>query len=166
MTESLSSDQLFIKRLTDIIQGNLENENFSVRELARESGYSRYGLNRRLSRITNKTVVQFISEVRLQKALEMLRDENNTVSEIAFKTGFSSPAYFSKCFHEFFGYPPGEVKKRECQIILTLKILTKDPSENKLKKPGVEKFFQFLSRVPDPCLISCNNRFFYFLAYS
>jgi AraC-like DNA-binding protein/tetratricopeptide (TPR) repeat protein len=140
MTEPLSPDQIFIRRLTDIIQGNLENENFSVRELARESGYSRYGLNRKLSEITNKTVVQFISEVRLQKAFEMLRDGKNTVSEIAFKTGFSSPAYFSKCFHEFFGFPPGEVKKKVINSPYE-ELLTKGISRNKQKRKVWRNYF-------------------------
>jgi AraC-like DNA-binding protein/tetratricopeptide (TPR) repeat protein len=162
MTESLSPDQLFIRRVTDIIQGNLENENFSVRELARESGYSRYGLNRRLSRITNKTVVQFISEVRLQKALEMLGNEENTVSEVAFKTGFSSPAYFSKCFHEFFGYPPGEVKKRVPNNPHA-EVLVKDTSGNKLKNQVWRNFFHSLPGFLTLALSGLIIGFFIFL---
>ena len=68
-------------------------------------------LNRKLNSINKKTINQFIREVRLQKALEMLKDESLTVNEIAFKVGFSNPAYFNSCFSEFFGYPPGRVKK-------------------------------------------------------
>jgi AraC-like DNA-binding protein/tetratricopeptide (TPR) repeat protein len=111
MTESLSPDQLFIRRLADIILENLGNENFGVKELARESGMSLYSLSRRLHSINRKTVNQFIREVRLHKALEMLQNDQYTVSEVAFKTGFGSASYFNKCFHEFFGYPPGKVKK-------------------------------------------------------
>ena len=43
----------------------------------------------------------------------MLKNEEYTVAEVSFKTGFGSPAYFNRSFHRFFGYPPGEVKKRE-----------------------------------------------------
>jgi TolB-like protein len=53
-----------------------------------------------------------IKEYRLEKAHEMLVDNIATVSEIAYKVGFKSPSYFNTCFHEFFGYPPGEVKMR------------------------------------------------------
>jgi tetratricopeptide (TPR) repeat protein/AraC-like DNA-binding protein len=139
MQEPFSPDQKFIRKLTEIVLANLGNEKFGVRELARESGNSRYGLSRKLSEITNKTVVQFISEVRLQKALEMLQNEKITASEVAFKTGFSSPAYFSKCFHEFFGYPPGEVKKRDVNSSNSQDII-KGTSENKPKKPAWENF--------------------------
>jgi transcriptional regulator GlxA family with amidase domain len=48
--------------------------------------------------------------------MEMLQNNIGTVSEVAFMTGFGSPAYFSKCFHEFFGYPPGKVKREDSEI--------------------------------------------------
>jgi AraC-like DNA-binding protein/TolB-like protein/Tfp pilus assembly protein PilF len=113
MQEPISPDQILIRKLTEIILANLENENFGVDELAHESGISLYRLGRKLQSINKKTVNQFIREVRLQKALEMLRYEPYTAAEVAYKTGFGSPAYFNKCFHEYFGYPPGRVTKGE-----------------------------------------------------
>lgn len=71
-----------------------------------------YHLNRRLHSINKKTTNQFIRGIRLQKALELLQNETSTVAEVAYKVGFGSPAYFNKCFSVFFGYPPGDVKKR------------------------------------------------------
>jgi tetratricopeptide (TPR) repeat protein/AraC-like DNA-binding protein len=113
MQEPLSPDQIFVSKLTDIIHTNLGNENFGVDELAHESGMSLYRLGRKLHSINKKTVNQFIREIRLQKALEILQNEPWTAAEVAYRTGFGSPAYFNKCFHEFFGYPPGKVIKRE-----------------------------------------------------
>ena len=49
--------------------------------------------------------------LRLQKALELLRDGIYTVAEVGYKVGFNSPVYFTKCFHEYFGYPPVKVKR-------------------------------------------------------
>ncbi len=111
MTNSFSKDETFIRRLTEIILDNLGNEAFGVNELANASGMSLYRLGRRLNEINKKTVNQFIREVRLQKALDMLLNEEYTVSEVAYRTGFGSPAYFTKCFHEHFGYSPGKIKK-------------------------------------------------------
>jgi uncharacterized protein (TIGR02145 family) len=113
MIEHLSNDQIFISKLTEVTLANLGNENFGVNELAHVSGVSQHVLRRRLHVITNKTIAQFIRETRLQKALEMLQDGKVTSSEVAYKVGFSSPAYFNTCFHEYFGYPPGKVKKIE-----------------------------------------------------
>ncbi|HEY3389946.1 MAG TPA: helix-turn-helix domain-containing protein, partial [Prolixibacteraceae bacterium] len=105
-------NQAIIKRLTEIIHENLDNENFGVKELAIAAGMSRSTLHRMLMNYLNKSASRFIREVRLQKAMEMLRQDVATVSEISYKVGFNSPAYFNTCFHHYFGYPPGEVKKR------------------------------------------------------
>ena len=57
----------------------------------------------------------------MKKSMEMLQNETFTVSEVAFKVGFGSPAYFNKCFREYFGYTPGEVRKAD--PILTIRML-------------------------------------------
>ena len=72
MTESNANDQIFVRKLTAIVTANLVNENFGATELAQESGISLYRLNRRLHSISGKTTSQFIREIRLDKALEML----------------------------------------------------------------------------------------------
>jgi TolB-like protein/AraC-like DNA-binding protein len=113
MTELLSMDQAFIRKLTDIVLANLANEDFSVEKLAAEAGMSHASIHRRLKAINNQDVSQFIREIRLQKAMELLRQNAATISEIAFMVGFGSPAYFIKCFHDRYGYPPGEARKRE-----------------------------------------------------
>jgi uncharacterized protein (TIGR02145 family) len=111
MIEPAGKDQIFIGKLSEIILANLENENFGVKELADQSGNSQYILSQRIHSITGKTINQFIRETRLQKALEMLQNEEVTASEVAYKVGFSSPTYFNTCFHDFFGFPPGTVKE-------------------------------------------------------
>ncbi|MBE0679144.1 MAG: helix-turn-helix domain-containing protein, partial [Bacteroidales bacterium] len=112
MNDPLSKDQFFIIKLREIVEANLSREEFDVEELAREAHMSRSAIHRRLKNLVNLNASQFIREIRLQKAQEMLRDGFMTASEVAFKVGFGSPAYFSKCFHEYYGYPPGEEKKR------------------------------------------------------
>jgi len=110
MNESLSSDQIFIAKLTEIVLDNLTDEGFSVERLAQEAGMSRVNLYRRLKSIKNQDINKFIREIRLQKAMEMLQNKLGTAAEISYRVGFGSPAYFNKCFHEYFGYPPGKVK--------------------------------------------------------
>ena len=111
MSTISSNDQAFINKLTEIILTNLENEHFGVAELARTSGMSRLAIYHRLLAITGKSTTQFIREARLKKAMESLQQGSITASEVAYKVGFGSPAYFNTCFHEYFGYPPGEVLK-------------------------------------------------------
>jgi TolB-like protein/AraC-like DNA-binding protein len=112
MNVAFSGNSEFIDKLTRITHANLSNEHFGGKELAREAGISRTSLNRRLKTAVNKSVSQLIREIRLQKALEMLQQNEGTASEIAYKVGFGSPTHFNYCFHEFFGFTPGEAKKR------------------------------------------------------
>jgi AraC-like DNA-binding protein/tetratricopeptide (TPR) repeat protein len=139
MTEPLTMDQIFIRKVTEIILVNLKNENFGVKELSHESGMSRSGLNRKLHRIANKSINQFIREVRLQKALEMLQNESVTASEVAYLVGFSSPAYFSTCFHEYFGYSPGKMKAGGSENPVE-RMITHIPVEQEQKKSVWELF--------------------------
>lgn len=112
MNANSIEDKTFLNRLTEITEANLSNDQFGVAELAREMGMSHSSIHRHLKAITNQSISYFISTIRLKKAMEMLQQNEATVSEIAFKVGFNSPAYFNHCFREHFGYPPGEVKKR------------------------------------------------------
>ena len=103
----------FLNRITAIIEENSSNEQFGVSELAREIGMSRSNLLRKIKKISNLSVSQFISQVRLKNAMELLKQHSYTVSEVSYRVGFSSVSYFIKCFREFYGYPPGEVGKRD-----------------------------------------------------
>ena len=105
-------DKDFIEKLKEIVLSNLSDENFGVEELVAKSGLSSSIVRHRIKIITQKTISQFINEVRLNKALEILRNDSLTASEVAYQVGFSSPAYFNNCFHDYYGYPPGEAKKR------------------------------------------------------
>ncbi len=112
MTGPLASDQLFIRRLREIVEANLSREDFDVEELARQAQMSRSAIHRRLRNLGKRNASHFIREIRLLKAQEMLREGIMTASEVAYRVGFGSPAYFSRCFREYFGYPPGEEKIR------------------------------------------------------
>jgi len=101
----------FLKRITDIIGENLSDERFGVSELAREAGMSRSNLLRKVKKLTNLSVSLYIRQVRLNEAMEMLREQSLTVSEVSYRVGFGSTSYFIKCFREHFGYPPGMVGK-------------------------------------------------------
>lgn len=110
MSEKLSMDQALIQKLKDILEVNLSDENFGVSELAAEAGISRSQLHRRLNDAIGKSSSQFIREYRLKRAMEMLKLNSGTASEISYRVGFSSPTYFNTTFKNFYGYSPGEVK--------------------------------------------------------
>jgi len=108
MTIRNKRDENFIKTVNEIIETNLSNERFGVTELAGKMNMSRSNLHRKIKSITGSSVSQYLRKIRLDKALELMKEEPVTISEVAFKVGFGSPAYFSKCFREYFGFSPGE----------------------------------------------------------
>ena len=115
MPVNSSTEDQFLKKLTELTEANLTNEQFGVSELAREMNMSRSNLHRKVISITKTSVSQFIRQYRLKRAMEMLQQTALTVSEVAFNVGFGSVTYFTKCFHDYFGFPPGEVGKRNLE---------------------------------------------------
>ncbi|MEN8139460.1 MAG: helix-turn-helix domain-containing protein, partial [Bacteroidota bacterium] len=102
---------LFIDNIRKIILEHVQNEKFGVPELAAEVGLSSSQLLRNIKSATGKTPGEFIKEIRLNEALKLLKENDYTASEVSFRVGFNSPSYFNKCFHDHFGYTPGDVKQ-------------------------------------------------------
>ena len=104
-----SIDEKFLNRLIEIVELNMSNEKFGVEQLGDELSMSRSQLHRKLKALLDQGPNQFIRSFRLQRAHELLEKNSATTSEIAYQVGFSSPSYFTKCFHEQFGYTPSEI---------------------------------------------------------
>ena len=113
MSSRNSFNKKFTRQLNEIIDSNIQNERFGVSELAYELNMSRSNLHRKIKGVTGDSVSQYLRKVRLSKAMELLKEQDFTVSEVAFAVGFGSVNYFSKCFKDHFGYPPGEVESLE-----------------------------------------------------
>lgn len=132
MPNSTSKDSPFLRQITEIIDGNLAHEQFGVAELAEAMHMSRSNLLRKVQKEANCSVSQFIRQVRLQRALEMLRSNTLTVSEICYKVGFGSTSYFIKCFREQYGYTPGEAGQvEEAEAEATVEAPDDDPSDKR-----------------------------------
>lgn len=103
--------EVLTKKSKKIILENISNENFGVAELAEELSMSRSTLLRKIQKESGISASQFIRKTRLNESIKLLKDSQDTISEISFKVGFNSTSYFIKCFKEEFGYPPGEYQK-------------------------------------------------------
>jgi AraC-like DNA-binding protein len=106
---------------------------------------SRSNLLRKIKKITGLSVSQFISQVRLQHAMELLQQHSVTVSEVSYEVGFSSTSYFIKCFREHYGYPPGEVEKRDSRHSDEI-TLVKGGKEQIAAQNKLTKFWEELKR--------------------
>ena len=106
-----SMDAVFMEKVTDQLEEEISNSLFGVVELADAVGLSKSQLLRKVKAITSLTPNEFIRSFRLHRAMEMLRQQAGTVSEIAYETGFQNASYFAKCFQEQFGMSPSAVKQ-------------------------------------------------------
>lgn len=104
------SEQDFLKKLNDLIGKNLENSAYTVEDLARDLAISRVQLYRKVKAILGISISDHINNMRLDKSKELLKKSDQTISEIAYAVGFSSPNYFSTSFKNKFGISPKEYK--------------------------------------------------------
>lgn len=109
-TPELSSrDRKFVKDVTELVEKNISNLQFGVNILAEGVFLSVSQLTRKLKTITGKTPADFIRNIRLEKAIELLK-KGESVTEVAWAVGFEDSVYFSKVFKKHFGFPPSSVK--------------------------------------------------------
>lgn len=102
------SEEKFLTSLMDYVDIIWNNPNFNVDDFSKELGYSKSQLYRKLIGITGKAPNNFIKEYRLHKALDLLHKQHGNISEIAYESGFNSPAYFSKCFKDKYDILPSK----------------------------------------------------------
>ncbi len=109
-------DKQFLEKLRSIILENLGNEEINVDELASILGISRVHLYRKVKKLTDMSVSEFVISIKLKKSLELLRNSGKTITEIAYESGFSSQSYYTRCFKEQFKISPSDYVKQNRHI--------------------------------------------------
>ncbi|WP_236025511.1 response regulator transcription factor [Flavobacterium geliluteum] len=104
---------LFLKKLTQIINANIDNSNFDVNELVNEIGMSRTVLYKKVQTLTNQSVASFIKNMRLRKAANLLLNSTYPVSEITYMVGFNDRKHFSKEFKKLYNLSPTVYKNAQ-----------------------------------------------------
>ena len=103
-----SIDDAFLRKFAEQIEAVYADPEYNVEKLSETLGLSRGHLHRKIKELTGTAPVEFLRTYRLNKATQLLRQNAYTVSGVAYRTGFSSPAYFSKCFKAVYGVTPTE----------------------------------------------------------
>ena len=104
-------DNDFYNRFLDIFRSVMGNPDISVDEMASKMGFERSQLYRKLKALTNYSPVELMRSIRLKEGRVQLMTTDKTVSEIAYEIGFSSPAYFTKCYRDAYGVTPTETRE-------------------------------------------------------
>jgi len=108
--EIKSPEEQFMKNLVRLMDENIENFELNIDLLASELNMSRTVFFNKLKSLTGFSPVEFVREVRLERAGEYIRETQLTVSEISYKVGIEDPRYFSRCFKQKFGMTPSEFR--------------------------------------------------------
>lgn len=106
--DSVRNDNPFVAKVTSLIDENIANTDFNVEEMARLMGISRIHVNRKLKELAGTSPNALIREMRMKKAIELLKEGRTNISEIASLTGFSTHSYFSSSFRDYYGITPKE----------------------------------------------------------
>lgn len=108
-----TQDEKFINNLQEFINKHLSDPELSIEMLSGELGLSRAQLFRKVKAKLGVSPVDLIRQIRMQKAQQMFRRTDLSVSEVAYSVGFSSSSYFSKCYKDYFGVAPKQQLRQD-----------------------------------------------------
>ncbi|WP_163321810.1 hybrid sensor histidine kinase/response regulator transcription factor [Draconibacterium mangrovi] len=106
------TDEIFIEKVNEAINKNMNNLNFNPSLLASEMAMSKMQLYRKVAALTNQTVYNYIRTIKMNKAAQLLVSTNMQVSEIAYKVGFSEASNFSNAFSKYYKCTPTQYIKK------------------------------------------------------
>ncbi|WP_430932072.1 hybrid sensor histidine kinase/response regulator transcription factor [Saccharicrinis sp. 156] len=104
-------DKKFLSRISNLIIENKYDSKVNVEELSKQMGLSRVHLYRKIKKITGVSVSEFVTQTKLKESLILLKNSESTIAEIAYKVGFSTPSYFTKCFKDQFEMSPSDYRE-------------------------------------------------------
>lgn len=106
-----SLDELFLQQAVQTVEKRLADDTFDFDDFAIDMASSKSTLHRKLKSLTGLSPGEFIRNIRLKHAAQMLANNIGNISEIAFAVGFNDPKYFSRCFKVEFGMTPREYQE-------------------------------------------------------
>ena len=106
--ELKSNDERLMERIMNYINENIDNPELNVGTLASKVGLSRVQLHRKLKELTGLSSGDFIRNIRLKQASNLLKDKKMNISQVAYAVGFSNQTHFSTTFKKFYGISPSE----------------------------------------------------------
>lgn len=107
-----SADEIFLNKLISYIEKHIGNPDLNVDSLLGEIHLSRSQLHRKLKALTDLSATEFIRNIRLKRAAQLLEQNHGSISQTIYAVGFNSLSYFSKCFQKQFGVSPKEFIER------------------------------------------------------
>lgn len=112
MTTASDIENAFYTKFLEIFDSEMGNPDVSVDSLAAKMGLERTQFYRKIKALTNYSPVELMRSLRLKKARTFITGSDKTISEIGYEVGFSTPAYFTKCYREAYGETPTDTRAK------------------------------------------------------
>lgn len=107
-----SMDEELLHKAMNYIEQNIGNNDYDVESFVSDMAIGRTLLYQKINDITGMSIKEFILDIRLKRAGQLLRESDLTIAEISIMTGFANPKYFSICFKRHFELTPSEFKRK------------------------------------------------------
>lgn len=107
------ADAHFVETVNKVIEENLSKPDFELDVIFNKVGMSRSTFFKKIKAITGLSPSEYLKEYKLNKSLELLKNTNMSITDIAYISGFSEVGYFGKCFRKRFGVNPRDLKKKD-----------------------------------------------------
>ena len=104
-------DKTFLETAMKVVEGNLTNPDFNVQALVSAMGMSQSVFYRKIKNITGQSVIEFIKDIRLKRAAQLLTNPNARISEIALMVGIEDPKNFRTSFQKLYNMSPSQYAK-------------------------------------------------------
>ena len=109
--ETIPGDS-FLAKLLDVMDKQMDNNTLTVDELVEEMGMGRTVFFNKLKTMTGMSPVEFIREMRIKRAAQLLEDRRYNITEVTYMVGMNDSRYFSKCFKNTYGVTPSDYRKQ------------------------------------------------------
>ena len=109
--EMASQDEIFLAKLLNFMENNIDNSELTVEDMVSEMAFGRTVFFNKLKGLTGLAPIEFIRELRIKRAAQYLKSGEYNISQITYMVGMSDSRYFSKCFKKVYGMTPTEYKK-------------------------------------------------------
>ena len=113
---TVANEEPFIKQIQNIIKTEIQNETLNAETLSNEIGISQSQLYRKVKALTGLTINNYIRNFRLHKSIDLLKNTDKDIAEIAYEVGFKSPSYFSRSFHKVYQQSPIMFRKSKYNV--------------------------------------------------